>query len=122
MEKSDPTLNKSNNFQKGGAAQKSYGLRLVDQYIDFRGDIRDDIAFYLARNEIATARHKKSALMGKFGREEVVARAFYDTLVRPFLLKGTLNSGTKEKTFTPDQAYIDNFAHQLSNNGIPKFT
>ncbi|MDB5186253.1 MAG: hypothetical protein JWL85_776 [Candidatus Saccharibacteria bacterium] len=95
----------------------SYGSHLVDDYWKMRGGIDDEVAAHLERVEPKMERHKKSATMGKFAVEEVAARAFYDIMVRPFLLKGNLNSSTKEKAFSPDEAYVDNFVASMLDNG-----
>lgn len=96
---------------------KSYPVRLVDQYVNFRNDVKTEVDIHLDRAEAATERHKKAARLGGYAVEQATARAFYETMIRPYLLKGTLNGSSKEKTFTPDGAYIDKFVERLCENG-----
>lgn len=99
------------------AQDGGYGPRLVDNYWKLRGGIDSEVAAHLDRVEPVMERHKKSANMGKFATEQVAARAFYDVLIRPYLLKGTLNSATKEKAFSPNQEYVDDFITKLLDGG-----
>ncbi len=96
----------------------AYGHRLVDDYWELRGGIDAEVAANLERAEPIIERHKKSAAMGKFATEQTAARAFYDVMVRPYLLKGTLTGATKEKTFSPDQTYIDDFVTKTLDEGV----
>lgn len=98
-------------------AGNTYGARLVEEYIDFRGTIDADVAVYLDRVKPVMEKHRRSVPMGKLALEAVAAHAFYDTMIRPFLLKGTLSSTTKEKTYAPGQTYLDDFASQMLSQG-----
>jgi hypothetical protein len=91
-----------------------YSMRLVDDYLEFRGGIDAEVDEHLERAEQTVERHRKSASLGAFSIDEAAARAFYDTMIRPYLLKGKLNGDAKEKTFVPDKDYIDDFVSTLS--------
>ena len=56
----------------------------------------------------------KRAKMGAYPKEEAFARAFYTGMIRPFLLRGTLQRESNEKTFAPDQTYVDGFSAAMS--------
>lgn len=113
MERPMPNPELQGSFRK----PKNYATALVDQYTEVRGDIKPELARHLERAELSVERNKKSARLGGYAVEQAAARAFYETMIRPYLLKGTLNGGTKEKTFSPDQSYVDNFVEQLCGGG-----
>lgn len=91
-----------------------YGIQLTKSFANFRSDIDEDVDLYLRRLEPTFEKNIKAATMGTYPQDEVPARTFYTGMIRPFLLKGTLHTGTKEKTFVPDQAYVDDFAAGLT--------
>lgn len=94
-----------------------YAPELVKQFMEFRGDIKPELDRHIERAEISLERNKKAAQLGGYALEQAAARAFYETMVRPYLLKGTLHGGTKEKTFAPDKPYVDSFVESLCEGG-----
>lgn len=117
MERLGPDPNVDFSFRKSHVAADGYEISLVDQFQKVRGDVSLEVERHLERVETSLERQKKSAQLGSFAVKEAAARAFYDTMLRPYLLKGTLHGGTKEKTFVPDQQYVDDFIHRLCEDG-----
>lgn len=117
MERLAPPPNIEGGFRKVSADSEDYAAALVQQFTEFRGDIAPDLNQHLERAEVSLERNEKAARLGGFAFEQAAARAFYETMIRPYLLKGTLNGDTKEKTFVPDGTYVDDFVERLCEGG-----
>jgi hypothetical protein len=117
MERLAPPPDIEGGFRKVPADSEGYAPALVQQFTEFRGDSTPELGQHIERAEISLERNEKAARLGGHAIEQAAARAFYETMIRPYLLKGTLNSGTKEKTFVPDGAYVDDFVERLCEGG-----
>lgn len=95
----------------------AFATELVDGFTSLRGGIDNEVDTYLDRVASAEKKHVRSAQMGKFAIEESAARAFYEVMIKPFLLKGNLDGSGTGKTFVPDEEYVDNFVSDLSTDG-----
>jgi len=103
---------------EGSTLSSGYARKLVDAFEKFRGGIEPEIAERLIEVKTSIERQKKAASLGSFAVEQATARAFFDTLVRPYLLKGNISRGSNKKTFVPDTTYKENFAKKLSDDGL----
>lgn len=117
MERLLPPPDDEGGFRKSQSSTEGYSSALVNQFVEARGSIKPELERHLERAEQSLERNKKAARLGGFGIEQAAARAFYETMIRPYLLKGTLNGSSKEKTFAPDGTYVDDFVGRLCEGG-----
>lgn len=107
------TTSQSPNFRSSAFAKE-----LVNGFVSLRGSIDNEVDTYVERVASAEKKHVRSARMGKFAIEESAARAFYEVMIKPFVLKGNLDGSGTGKTFMPDEEYINNFVSGLSTGGV----
>lgn len=81
----------------------AFATELIEGFTNLRGGIDNEVDTYLDRIASAEKKHVRSAQMGKFALEESAARAFYEVIIKPFLLKGNLDGSGTGKTFVPDE-------------------
>ena len=95
----------------------AFATELIEGFTNLRGGIDNEVDTYLDRVASAEKKHVRSAQMGKFTLEESAARAFYEVMIKPFLLKGNLDGSGSGKTFVPDEEYVNKFVSSLATNG-----
>ena len=101
---------------KTTAQSNDYARELVRSYLAFRRDILLDVALFLEQIERKVVEYDKAATMGSFSKDEISARSFYDVMIKPYILRGKLSRSTFEKTFRPDDSYVNTFIKHLSDD------